>query len=128
MTTLPPKTRLGPLGQIALSAADAERTLAFYRDTLGLPFLFRYGNLVFFDCGGVRLLIECGEEAPEAEKSGCLYYRVDDIDRAYADLSARGVAFDGKPHLIARMPDHELWMAFFKDPDGNQLALMQEKR
>ncbi len=109
-----------------MSAADAGRTLAFYRDTLGLPFLFRYGDLVFFNCGGVRLLIECGEEARES--TGCLYYRVDDIDLAYAELQAEGVEFDGKPHLIARMPDHELWMAFFKDPDGNQLALMQEKR
>jgi len=121
-------TTLGPLGQIALPAANAERALAFYRDTVGLPFLFRYGDLVFFDCGGVRLLIECGGEARDAEKTGCLYYRVDDIDRVYADLEDNGIEFDGKPHLIARMPDHELWMAFFKDPDGNQLAIMQEKR
>ena len=117
---------LGPLGQIALGAGDAERALAFYRDVVKLPFLFRYGNLVFFDCGGVRLLIEGGEDAKP--NAGCLYFRVADIDAAHVDLSARGIVFDGTPHLIPRMPDHELWMAFFKDPDGNTLAIMAEKR
>jgi methylmalonyl-CoA/ethylmalonyl-CoA epimerase len=121
-------TYLGQLGQIALAAADAERTLAYYRDVVGLPFLFRYDHLIFFDCGGVRLFIECGAKNEGQPRSGCLYFKVPDIDRAYTDLKERGVIFDDKPHLIARMPDHELWMAFFKDPDANQLAIMCEKR
>lgn len=122
-------TALGPLGQVALPARDADRALAFYRDALGLPFLYRFGALVFFDCGGVRLLIEATADGRPLERAGgCLYFRVADIDRAYAELAARGIVFAGAPHLIARMPDHELWMAFFEDPDGNTLALMAEKR
>ena len=115
-------TALGRLGQIALPSSDVDRALAFYRDTLGLKFLFRFDNLIFFDCSGVRLLIE-GSPAVRSDRTGCHYYLVPDIDRAYADLASRGVAFSGEPHLIARMPDHELWMAFFKDPDGNALLL-----
>lgn len=120
-------TALGKLGQIALPSSDVERALVFYRDTLGLKFLFRYGNLIFFDCAGVRLLIE-GSPRERSDRTGCHYYLVPDIDQAYADLEAHGVGFQGKPHLIAKMPDHELWMAFFLDPDGNQLAIMCEKR
>jgi methylmalonyl-CoA/ethylmalonyl-CoA epimerase len=121
-------TALNALGQIALSASDADRAQAFYGDTLGLKFLFRYGDLVFFDCAGVRLMIEGSNNVPAGRDAVCLYYRVPDIDRAFTDLQARGVTFDDQPHLIARLPDHELWMVFFKDPDGNQIALMAEKR
>ena len=120
-------TQLGPIGQIAIAASELDRALTFYRDAIGLKFLFRFDPLIFFDCGGVRLMIECGGRA-DAPRGGCLYFKVPDIDRAYTDLAGCGVAFDDKPHLIARMPDHELWMAFFKDPDGNQLAIMAEKR
>jgi methylmalonyl-CoA/ethylmalonyl-CoA epimerase len=119
---------LAALGQITLSVTDADRAHAFYRDTIGLPFLFRFGALVFFDCAGVRLMLDGGDEGSKAAGSGCLYFRTDDIADAHATLRARGVAFDDEPHLIAKMPDHELWMAFFKDPDGNQLALMEERR
>src|SRR4030095_3808724 len=115
---------LGAIGQIALPPRDPDRAQAFYRDALGLPFLFRYGKLVFFDCGGVRLLIDgLGEGRPAAR----LYFRPDDMEESHATLGSRGVAFDGPPHLIAKMPDHDLWMVFFKDPDGNQLALMEER-
>ena len=117
---------LGPLGQIALPTRDADRAQAFYRDVLGLPFLFRYGKLLFFECGGVRLLVD-GLVEGEVRPAGCLYFRTDDIEEAHAALRARNVAFDGPPQLIAKMPDHDLWMAFFKDPDGNQLALMEER-
>ena len=119
---------LAALGQIALSVADADRAQAFYRDTLRLPFLFRFGALVFFDCAGVRLMLDGGDEGRKGAGTGCLYFRTDDIWQVCEALSGRGVAFDGAPHLIARMPDHELWMAFFTDPDGNQLALMEERR
>jgi methylmalonyl-CoA/ethylmalonyl-CoA epimerase len=120
---------LNRLGQIGFSVADVDRAEAFYRDVLGLRHLYRYGNLTFFDCAGVRLLLE-GVDDPHKVTSGSpLYFICHDIALAVAELTARGVKFDGaegKPHLIARMPDHDLWMAFFEDPDGHTLALMQE--
>ncbi|MFO1323288.1 MAG: VOC family protein [Burkholderiales bacterium] len=119
---------LAALGQIALPIADADRANAFYADALGLPLLFRFGDLVFFDLAGVRLMLGAGEGERNGAGGSCLYFRTDDIDDAHATLERRGVRFDEAPHLIAKMPDHELWMCFFKDPDGNQLALMEERR
>lgn len=119
---------LGTIGQIALHVSDADRAERFYRDTLGLPLLFRFGNLVFFDCAGQRLMLEGGHESTGKREQFCLYFRVDGIESAVAALRSRQVYFDREPHLVAKMPDHELWMAFFSDPDGNLLALMEEKR
>jgi len=119
---------LAALGQIALSVTDADRAQAFYRDTLGLPFLFRFGPLVFLDCAGVRLMLDGGDEGVKGAGTGCMYFRTDDIADAHATLRSRGLRFDDEPHLIAKMPVHELWMVFFKDPDGNQLALMEARR
>jgi len=121
-------TRLSTLGQISMTAKDVARATSFYRDRLGMRFLFEFPNLAFFDCGGVRLMITKPEK-PEFDHPGSvLYFKVDDIDAAFEDLAAKGVGFVGKPHLIAKLPDHELWMAFFNDSEGNTLALMQEKR
>ena len=119
--------QLGQLGQISLSVTDIDRAVAFYRDLLGLKFLFQFPNLAFFDCGGVRLMLDIPEGSSERHAS-VLYFKVNHIEEAYQTLSSRGVPFDEKPHLIARMPDHELWMAFFRDPDKNILALMCEVR
>jgi methylmalonyl-CoA/ethylmalonyl-CoA epimerase len=96
---------------------------------LGMRFLFEAPpKMAFFDCGGVRLMLSL-PETPEFDHPGSvLYFRVDDIDQAYATLKERGVDFKDKPHLIVRMPDHELWMTFFKDSEGNTLALMAEKK
>jgi methylmalonyl-CoA/ethylmalonyl-CoA epimerase len=120
---------LNRIGQIGFSVADVDRAEAFYRDVLGLKHLYRCGNLTFFDCAGVRLLLE-GVDDPEKVTPGSpLYFICHDIALSVAELTARGVKFEGaegKPHLIARMPDHDLWMAFFSDPDGHTLALMQE--
>ena len=123
---------LTSLGQIALPVADADRAQAFYGDTLGLPLLYRYGDLVFFDLAGVRLLVsaapEPGQPAAIQGSSGvCHYFKVKNLEQVHAELQAKGVVFSDEPHLIARMPDHELWMAFFRDPDGHALALMEEK-
>jgi methylmalonyl-CoA/ethylmalonyl-CoA epimerase len=116
---------LGPIGQIARAVADVERAEAFYGGVLGLRRLFRFGDLTFFDCAGVRLMIEkTGTPRPGSES--VLYFRVADIALAVKELAARGVVFDDTPHLIARMEDHDLWMTFFRDPDGHTLALMQE--
>ena len=119
---------LGEIGQIAMNAKDVDRATTFYKDALQVPFLFRSGDLSFFNCGGVRLMIAKAEK-PEFDHPGSvLYFKVPDINDAYRELGARGVRFEGEPHLIAKMPDHELWMAFFRDPDGNLMALMSEVR
>ena len=122
-------TRLSTIGQIAMPVKDLARAVEFYRDRLGIEFLFQAPpGLAFFNCGGVRLLVEVPAEQQFQHPGSVLYFVVDDIDRAFADLRERGVAFRGDPHLIAKMPDHELWMAFFDDGEGNTLALMHEKR
>jgi predicted enzyme related to lactoylglutathione lyase len=120
-------TMLGPIGQVSMNANDIDRATAFYADTLRLPLLFRAGHMSFFDCGGVRLMLS-KPETPEYDHPGSvLYFKVDDILATHRQLSEGGVTFLGEPHLIARMPDHELWMAFFRDTEGNTLALMAEK-
>jgi methylmalonyl-CoA/ethylmalonyl-CoA epimerase len=121
------QVRLAEIGQIAVPVRDIDRAVAFYRDTLGMRFLFQAPpGLGFFDCAGVRLMLDApAAEAPE-RRASILYYRVPDLDAAHRSLSGRGVAFEAPPHLVARLPDHELWMAFFRDPDENLLALMSE--
>ena len=117
---------LNRIGQIALPVADVDRAEAFYRDVLGLRHLYRFGDLAFFDCAGVRLLLEKAHAPGGAGGGSPIYFDCHDIALAVAELTGRGVHFDGPPHLIAKMDDHDLWMAFFADPDGNVLALMQE--
>jgi methylmalonyl-CoA/ethylmalonyl-CoA epimerase len=120
---------LSRIGQIAVPVSDIERAIAFYRDKLGMRFLFKAPpGLGFFDCGGVRLLLDGPAKAQAENYSSVIYYTVPDLDAAFGTLSARGVRFEAKPHLIAKLPDHELWMAFFRDPDENLLALMSEVR
>ena len=117
---------LNRIGQIALGVADVNRAEAFYLDVLGLRHLYRYGDLSFFDCAGVRLLLEKARVPDTAHHSSAVYFICHDIALAVRELEERGVAFDGPPHLIAAMDDHDLWMAFFTDPDGHILALMHE--
>ena len=119
--------RLSHIGQIAITVEDLERAVRFYRDTLGLPFLFQVPKLAFFDCAGVRLMLGLAENAGKLHNS-ILYYRVDDIQQAHQTLAARDVQFVDPPHLIAKLPDHDLWMGFFKDSEGNLLGLMSEVR
>ena len=121
-----PSFGLRTLGQLSMNVKDLARATAFYRDALGVPFLFEVPKMAFFDLDGVRLMLAT-PEAPEHDHPGSiLYFRVADIRKAWATLAERGVAFDTEPHRIAQMPDHELWMSFFKDCEGNQLALMAE--
>ena len=116
------------VGQIAMTAHDLPRAIAFYRDTLGLPLLYQAPALAFFGCGGVRLMLALPEE-PEFDHPGSIvYYRTGDIRSAYQYLTAAGVQFRDAPHCVARMPEHELWMAFFHDSEGNTLALMSQVR
>jgi methylmalonyl-CoA/ethylmalonyl-CoA epimerase len=118
---------LETIGQIALNVHEIPRAVAFYRDTLGLKFLFEVPRMAFFDCGGVRLMLGLPEKPEFDHPASVLYYKVRDIEASCGLLRERGVAFEGEPHLIARLPDHDLWMAFFRDPDRNLLALMCEK-
>jgi methylmalonyl-CoA/ethylmalonyl-CoA epimerase len=120
---------LNEIGQIALTISDLDRSVVFYRDTLGLKHLFSAPpGLAFFSCGAIRLMLS-RPETPDAERlSAAIYFKVTDLETAHTRLSGRGVTFEAAPHLVARMPDHELWMAFFRDPDRNLLALMCEKR
>lgn len=120
---------LDRIGQIAVPVADVDRAVAFYRDVLGMRFLFQAPpGLGFFDCGGVRLMLDAPAKAQGGSSASIIYYAVPDLHAAAATLESRGVSFEAAPHLVARMPDHELWMAFFRDPDGNLLALMSELR
>lgn len=114
------------LGQVAINVRDLDRAVSFYRDDLGLQLLFIAGGMGFFDCGGVRLMLSRPEKLEFDHPSSVLYFTVPDIEGAYRQMEARGVRFEGKPHLIARMPSHDLWMAFFRDSEDNLLALMSE--
>jgi len=119
---------LSAIGQIAITVHDLKLATAFYRDTLGMKLLFEVPNLAFFDCGGVRLMLSTAEKPEFDHPASILYFRVTDIQAAYETLVARGVRFEDKPHLLARMPNHELWMTFLRDMDNNLFALMSEVR
>jgi predicted enzyme related to lactoylglutathione lyase len=113
--------------QITVTVKDVPRAMAFYRDTLGLKYLFDTGELAFFDCGGVRLMLSTAEQE-ELQHPSVIYYRVADIQRSTAALEAKGVKFLEDPHVIAKMPDHDLWLAAFRDSEDNLCALMSEVR
>lgn len=114
------------IGQIFITAHDLGRAVRFYRDTLGLTFLFEAGHMAFFDCGGIRLLIGTPEEDEFDHPASLIYYRVENLSAAHEALVDSEVEFLSEPHKVADMPDHELWMAFFKDTEDNVLALMSE--
>jgi len=116
--------KLETIGQIAVNVNNLDAAVAFYRDILGMNFLFQFPGLAFFDCNGVRLLLD--ELADWKHPSSILYYKVDDIQAAHQSLMSKGVEFTEAPHLVAKMPDHDLWMAFFKDSSENILAIMCE--
>ena len=117
------------IGQIAIAVADLDRAVAWYADVLGLPLLFRAPpGLAFFDCGGVRLMLSRPEPPATGLRTSVVYYQVPDIHAADAALRSRGAAMVDPPHLIARLPDHDLWMAFCHDSEGNLLGLMSEIR
>ena len=122
------EVQINQIGQIAIPVADIDRAIAFYKDILGMIFLFKAPpGLGFFDCNGVRLMLD--EPAKEnAGNASILYYKVENIEEVFEELVSRDVKVEASPHIIAKMPDHELWMAFIRDPDHNLLALMEEKR
>jgi len=117
---------LSGIGQIAVNVHNVERAIAFYRDKLGMKFLFEAGHMAFFDCGGVRLMLSLPDKPEFDHPSSIIYYRVSDIQHACDVLESRGVRFEEKAILVARLQDHDLWMASFRDVDDNLLALMSE--
>jgi methylmalonyl-CoA/ethylmalonyl-CoA epimerase len=118
---------LSRIGQILVNVKDLERAIAFYRDTLGMTFLFEAPpSMAFFDCDGIRLLLGVPDRPELDHPASIIYYKVDAIERFYEVFKARGVEFLVKPHLVAPMPDYDLWLADFRDSEGNLLALMSE--
>lgn len=125
--TAAPAVALSTIGQIALTVRDLKRMTAFYRDTLGMKFLFEATpKMAFFDCGGLRLLLGQEDKANPAHPASILYYRVPDIRAAFDALVARGVPVVEKPALVAKLPHHDLWLASLRDPEDNVFALMSE--
>ena len=123
MTT---ERELGALGQIARHVQDIAQARRWYGEVLGLPHLYSFGDLAFFDCGGTRLFLS---QAKEPKGESILYFRVADIQAAVKTLTARGVVFTDAPHMIQRHGDGtEEWMTFFEDPEGRPLALMAQIR
>ena len=112
--------------QIAINVYDTNRAVTFYRDILGLKLLYSAGQLAFFDCGGVRLMLTPPSSKDFDHPSSILYFKVDDIQKAHAWLLSQNVKTEGEPNLAAKMPDHDLWLTAFRDSEGNVMAFMAE--
>ena len=126
-TPIPIGPSLSRIGQIFVNVHDLDRAIAFYRDILGMKFLFQAPpNMAFFDCNGIRLMLGVADRPELDHPASIIYYKVDDIERVYEIFKARGVEFVVKPHLVAPMPTYDLWLADFRDSEGNLLALMSE--
>ncbi len=122
-------TAVSDLGQIALTVRDVAQATIFYRDVLGLKFLFPAGpNLAFLAAGSVRIMLTKPQGHGEVGKNSILYFKVTDVESVHAAIVARGATSERAPQLTAKMPDHELWIGFLRDPDGNLIGLMEEKR
>jgi methylmalonyl-CoA/ethylmalonyl-CoA epimerase len=129
MESSAPGVGLNEIGQVGLTISNLDKAVAFYRDTLGLRHLFSAPpGLAFFSVGTLRLMLSVSGPEGSEKFSSALYFKVAEIDNVHNLLASRGVTFEVAPHRVAKMPDHELWMAFFRDPDRNLLALMCEKR
>jgi methylmalonyl-CoA/ethylmalonyl-CoA epimerase len=126
-TAVPAAIHLDTIGQIAITVDDLARAKHFYQDTLGMKFLFDAGQLAFFKCGDIRLMLSTPEKS-EPRGGTILYYKVDDIQATHAALRSHGVEFLQEPHLIAKMPDHDLWMAFLNDTESNTIGIICEVR
>lgn len=120
------RLNLDHIGQIGFAVSDIDRAELFYERIVGLRKLYRFDDLVFFDCAGVRLMLGQSDDPEAVARHSALYFKCADIALAQAELERRGAVFDGAPHRVAPMEDHDLWMSFFHDPDGHVLALMCE--
>jgi methylmalonyl-CoA/ethylmalonyl-CoA epimerase len=123
----PLTVNLEKIGQVAITVGDLARARDFYENTLGMKFLFEAGHLAFFKCGDIRLMLTTTEK-PEPRGGTIIYFLVGNIGATYGALKERGVTFIDEPHLIAKMPDHDLWMVFLQDTEDNTIGLMCEVR
>jgi methylmalonyl-CoA/ethylmalonyl-CoA epimerase len=114
--------------QIALNVKEIERATSFYRDVLGLKLLMAAPNMAFFDCGGVRLYLSTGQGSDHTSSGSFIYFKTLDIDALLADAKTKNVLIHQEPQIIARMPDHDLWLMWIKDSEGNLLGIMEERR
>ena len=122
-------TALSEIRQIAVTVSDVDVALAYYRDILGLAFLFSAGpELAFLDAGGIRIMLSTPQGSGAAGANSVLYFKVADIEASHAAFVARGAIDERAPQLAAQMPDHELWIGFLRDPDGNLVGLLEERR
>ena len=120
---------LSTIGQITITVHNLENAISFYKEKLGLKFLFSAPpGLAFFDCGGVRLMLSLPDRPEFDHPASILYFKVEDIHLAHSALDGRGVKFEEEPHLVAKLPDHDLWLASFRDHENNHMALMSEVR
>lgn len=126
MTATENSFEITSIGQIAIVVHDLPKAVEFYRDKLGLRFLYEFPGLAFFDCGGVRIMLSFPENAEFDHPASILYYKVADINQAWRVLEARGVKLEHEPHVVARMPDHDLWICAIRDPENNLVELMSE--
>lgn len=121
--------KVSVIRQIAVTVSNVEAALRFYRDVLGLTFLFSAGpNLAFLDAGGIRIMLTTPQGAGSAGANSTLYFKVADIGTTYSALVTRGATGEREPQFTAKMPDHELWIGFLRDPDGNLVGLLEERR
>ncbi len=128
MTAAASQFGLSAIGQIFVRARDLDRAVRFYRDTLGMPFLFQAPpQMAFFQCGPTTVMVGVPESPEFDHPASTIYYLVPDIDAAHATLRGRAVDFISEPHLVHRAADYELWLADFRDSEGNVLALMARK-
>ena len=122
-------TNVSAIGQIAITVSDVEKALGFYRDILGLPFLFSPGpDLAFLRAGDVRVMLSTPQGAGKIGANSILYFKASGIEKIHQAIVGRGATSERLPQLAARMPDHELWLSFIRDPDGNLVGLMEETR
>jgi methylmalonyl-CoA/ethylmalonyl-CoA epimerase len=124
---MPDRFGFDRIGQIHVAARDLERAVTYYRDVLGMKFLFQVPNMAFFDCGGVRIMLGVPESEKFDHPASILYYAVADIQEAHTELRKRGVAFVSDPHKVADLGAKELWIGFFEDSEGNTVAVMSER-
>ncbi len=121
--------KLSTIGQIAITVSDVEKALTFYRDALGLEFLFSAGpELAFLNADGIRIMLSTPQGAGTVGGNSILYFKVSDIESVHSAVLGRGAVSERAPQLAAKMPDHDLWTGFLRDPDGNLVGLMEEKR
>jgi methylmalonyl-CoA/ethylmalonyl-CoA epimerase len=126
MTTPEPAFGLDRIAQISIVVQDVERATAFYRDILGMKFLFAFPGLAFFDAGGVRLMLSRAEKPEHDHPASILYFAVADIHAAHAVLVERGARFEDEPHIVHRAESYDLWITSLHDSEGNLLALSCE--